>query len=89
MKSCTQKGGYSKRIHMRTSGGEKSVIWSQANVVEYFLCIGPAKYTKASLPARKTWLFSIILYYVIIRIYIILHIYLQVSKTEEPPNCIE
>ena len=52
-----------------------------------FLCIGPAKYTKASPPARKMSLFSpiiitIILSYAIIRIYKILHIYLQVSETE-------
>ena len=53
----------------------------------FFLCIGPAKYTKASPPARKISLFSsititIILSYAIIRIYTILHIYLQVSETE-------
>ena len=52
-----------------------------------FFCTGTAKYTKASLPARKMSLFSsiiitIILSYAIIRIYIILHIYLQVSETE-------
>ena len=46
-----------------------------------------AKYTEASPPARKISLFSsiiitIILFYAIIRIYIILHIYLQVSETE-------
>ena len=46
-----------------------------------------AKYTEASPPARKMSLFSsiiitIILFYAIIRIYIILHIYLQVSETE-------
>ena len=57
------------------------------NVVEYFLCIGPAKNTKASLPARKIMLFSsiiitVIFSYVIIKIYTILHIYLQVSETE-------
>ena len=59
----------------------------QTNVAEYFLCIVTAKYTKASQPARKMSLFSsiiitIILSYAIIRIYIILHIYLQVSETE-------
>ena len=53
----------------------------------HFLCIGTAKYTKASPPARKMSLFSsiiitIILCYVIIRIYIILLTCLQVSKTE-------
>ena len=51
------------------------------------LCIGPAKYTRASPPPRKISLFSsiiitIILFQVIIRIYTILHICLQVSKTE-------
>ena len=60
--------------------------WPQTTVVEYLLCIGPAKYTKASPPARKMSLFSsiiitIILSYAIIRIYTILHIYLQVSET--------
>ena len=53
----------------------------------HFLCIGTAKYTKASPLARKMSLFSsiiitIILCYVIIRIYIILLTCLQVSKTE-------
>ena len=52
-----------------------------------FLCIGPVKYTKASPPASKMSLFSsiiitIILFYATIRIYTILHIYLQVSETE-------
>ena len=61
--------------------------WPQTNVVEYFLCSGPAKYIKGSLPARKMLLLSsiiitIILSYAIIRIYIILHIQLQVSETE-------
>ena len=60
--------------------------WPQTNNVEYFLCSGTAKYTKVSPPARKM-LFSfirirIILSYAIIRSYIILHIYLQVSETE-------
>ena len=71
-------------------GVEKLVLngWPQTNFVEFFLCIGTAKYTKASLPARKISLFSsiiitIILSFVIIRIYIILHIYSQVSETEE------
>ena len=61
--------------------------WPQTNFVEYFLCIGTTKYTKASPPARKMQLFSYIiikniLSYVIIKIYIILDIYLQVSETE-------
>ena len=46
------------------------------------------KYTKASPPAKKMSLFSfiiitIILSYAIVRIYITLHIYLQVSETQE------
>ena len=62
--------------------------WPQTNVVEYFLCVGPVKYTKASTPARKMSLFpsiiiTIILSYAIIRTYTILHIYLQVSETEK------
>ena len=69
--------------------------WMAPNkFVEYFLCVGPAKYTKASLPARKMLLFSSIaitiilsyaiirIYTIIIRIYTILQIYLQVSETE-------
>ena len=32
--------------------------WPQVNVVEYFLCIGLAKYTRASPPASKMSLFS-------------------------------
>ena len=73
---------------------EKSVLtyvrtkWmAQKKFVEYFLCIVTAKYTKASPPARKMSLFSsiiirIILSYVVIKIYIILHIYLQVFETD-------
>ena len=61
--------------------------WPQTNVMEYFLCTGTAKYTKASSPARKMSLFSsiiitTILSYAIITTYIILHIFLQVSETE-------
>ena len=53
--------------------------------MKYSLCT--AKYTKASPPARKMSLFSsiiitIILFYAITEIYIILRIYLQVSETE-------
>ena len=74
-------------------GVEKSALryvrtkWmAPTNVVEYFLCISPAKYAKALPPARKM-LFSAImititLSYAIIRIYTILHIYLQVPETE-------
>ena len=55
--------------------------------MEYFLCIAPAKYTKASPQARKkknffSIIITIILSYAIIRIYTILHIYLQVYETE-------
>ena len=61
--------------------------WPQTNIVEYFLCIGWARYTKASPPARKMLFSSIIITVIlscaITRIYIILHIYLQVSETEE------
>ena len=61
--------------------------WPQTNVLECVLCPGMAKYAKASPPARKVSLFSsiiitIILSYAIIRIYITLHIYLQVSEAE-------
>ena len=61
--------------------------WPQINVAEFFLYIGPVKYTKALPPASKMSLFSsivitIILSYAKTRIYTILHIYLQVSKTE-------
>ena len=68
---------------------EKSVLngWPQTYFVEYFLCIGAAKYIKASPSARKMSFFSsiiitIVLPYAIIKIYIILHIYSQVSETE-------
>ena len=60
--------------------------WPQTNVVKYFLYIGTAKYTKVSPPARKmlfsSIIITIILSYTIIRIYAILHIYLQISETE-------
>ena len=53
----------------------------------FVLCIGPNKYTKASLPGRKMSLFSSIIIatvssYVIITICTILHIFFQVSETE-------
>ena len=32
--------------------------WPQTNVAKYFLCIGSAKYTRASQPTRKVPLFS-------------------------------
>ena len=52
------------------------------------------KYTKASPPAKKMSLFpfiiiTIILSYAMIRIYIILHIYLQVCKTEVGRTALE
>ena len=81
---------YSKCVHMLTRGKgvEKLVLryvrtkWMAPNKCcgIFFLCIGPAKYTKASPPARKMLLFSsiiitIILSYALIRICLILHIY--------------
>ena len=91
-----RSNSYSKCVHMLTRGRgiEKSVLryvvlngWPQSNVVEYFFCIAPAKYTKASPPARKMSLLSYIiittiLSYAIIRICTILPIYMQVSETE-------
>ena len=87
MEQAYGRNSYSKCVHMltRESRVEKLVLryvlhgWLQTN--------GTAKYTKASPQAMKMWLFSsimitIILSYAIIRIYIILFIYLQVSKTE-------
>ena len=35
--------------------------WPQINVMEYFLCIGPAKYPRALSPARKMSLFPSII----------------------------
>ena len=94
MKSRTQKGVIVNEYMCVQGGGglKKSVIrqyvlngWPQTNV--YFLCIGPAKYIRASLPARKMLFSSIIititLSYAIIRIYTILQIYLQFSITKE------
>ena len=89
---------YSKCVHSLTRGrglknwSEDTYVlngWPKANVVKYFLCIGPAKYTKASPLARKISLFSsiiitIILSYGIIRICTILHIYMHVSETKGP-----
>ena len=87
---------YSKCVQMLTRGRgvEKLVLWyvrtkrmvpNKCGI--FFLCVGLAKYSKASPPARKMSLFSsiiimIILSYTIIRIYTILHIYLQVSETD-------
>ena len=88
---------YSKWVHMitRERGVEKSILryvrtkWMAPSkrCGIFFVCIGPAKYTKASPPAREMSLFSsiiimVILSHVIIRIYTILHIYFQVSETE-------
>ena len=60
----------------------KQTLWNMC-----ILCIITTKYTKTSPPAKKMSLFisiiiTITLSYAIIRIYIILHIYLQVSETE-------
>ena len=68
------------KIRTYQMDGSKQMLWN------IFLCIGPAKYTKASPPAMKVSLFSsiiitIILSHTIIKIYKILHIYLQVSET--------
>ena len=88
---------YSKFVHMHTRerGVEDLILryvrtkWMAPSKCcgIFFLCYGTTKYTKASLPGRKMSLFSsiiitIILSYAIIRIYIILHIYMQVSETE-------
>ena len=77
---CLKGGGgwkISPKIRTYWMDGSKQMLWN----------IGPAKYTKASPPARKMSLFSsiiikIILSYAIFRIYTILHIYLQVSETQ-------
>ena len=81
---CLQGGG----------GIEKSVLkyvrtkWVASNkCCGIFFAHWFAKYTKASPPTRRMSLFpsiiiTIILSYAIIRIYTILHIYLQVSETE-------
>ena len=87
-------------MRSREKGFEKLVLryvrihgWPQKNFVEYFLCIGTAKYTKASPPARKMLLFSSIIItiilsydYFVLRIYIILHICLHISETEGLPE---
>ena len=88
---------YSKCLHMltRERGVEKLVLryvrtkWIAPSKCcgIFFLCIGPASCTKASPPARKMSLFSsiiitTILSCAIIRIYTILHTYLQVSETK-------
>ena len=61
--------------------GPKQMLWN------IYLCIGLTKYTRASPPAREVPLFcsiiiTIILSYAVIRIYTILHIYLQDSETK-------
>ena len=96
-KTIWENGAYSECVDTRARGRgfEKLVIryvrtkWMVPNKCcgIFFLCIGLAKYTRASSPARKMLLFSsiiitIVLSYAIIKIYTILHIYLQVSKTE-------
>ena len=97
MEQTYGNSSYSKCVHMLTRGrGVKKLVlryvrtkWMAPSkcCTIFFLCIGLAKYTKASPPARKMSLFSsiiitIILSYAIIRIYTVLHIYLQVSVTE-------
>ena len=48
--------------------------WSQTNIAEYFLCIGSAKYTRASSPATKMSLFSSVII-IIISFYAIIGIF--------------
>ena len=90
MEQPNGSNSYSKCVHMLTRGRgvEKSVLryvhtkWMAPNKCcgIFFLCIGPAKYTKASPPARKMSLFFFIIITIIlscetIRSYTILHIY--------------
>ena len=97
MEQLYGSNSYSKCVHILTRGRgvEKLVLryvrtrWMALNKCcgIFFLCIGPAKYTRVSPPARKMSMFSSIIItivssYAIIRIYTILHIYLQVSETE-------
>ena len=69
-KMCT--GAYRERgLKNRSQNTYVLNGWLQANVVEYCLCIGLAKYTKASPPIRKLFssvIIMIILSYAIIRI---------------------
>ena len=96
MKSHKQKGVTldAYLCLQRGRGVEKLVIryvstkWMAPNKccgIFFVPCSG--QYTRASVPAREMSLFSSIiitniLFYAIIRIYKILHIYLQVSETE-------
>ena len=58
-KMCT--GAYrGRRLKYQSSDTYVLNGWPQANVVEYFLCIGSAKYTRASLPAKKTSLYYVV-----------------------------
>ena len=84
MRTCTYNGEGVEKLILRYIVLNR---WPQTNFVEYFLCVSPAKYTKASPPARKMSLFpsiviTNILSYAIIRIHTILQIHLQVSETE-------
>ena len=57
--------------------------WPQTNFVKYFLYIGLAKYTRASLPVRKMLLFSSIIITIILP-YVIIIIYSPSSIFESP-----
>ena len=69
---CT--GAYRRRLVEKLVIRYVHTKWmAQTSVVEYFLCIGSAKYTTASPPTRKISLFpsiiiTIILSYAIIRL---------------------
>ena len=88
------RSNYFKCVHMLTRErggwniGPKTRAYQingrpQTNIVEYFLCIGMAKYTKAwKISLFSSIIITIILSYAIIRIYTILHIYLRVSEIE-------
>ena len=83
---CVQRGREVEKLVIRYA---RTKWMAPDKCCGIFLCIGPAKYTRASPPLRKMLLFSstiitFILSYAIIRICTILHIYLQISKTEGP-----
>ena len=89
IKPHTQIEGYSKFVHMlrKGRGVEKLVIrdsyvlngWPRTNFVEFFLAL----VRPSILELFSSVIIAIILWYAITRIYTILHISLQVSKTEE------
>ena len=75
MKPRTQMEGYFKCVHMRTKrrglknrSRDTYVLneWPQTTIMEYFLCISPPKYTRASWPPRKVPLFSSIIIAIIL-----------------------